>query len=254
MNEWRLSEISYKLVKARRYEVAVLPIGATEPHGLHLPYCTDNFQVEGIADIACQKAHRLDAKVILLPTIPYGSDSNQLPFPLAIDVRPSTLNTIVTDIVRSLEYHGIYKLIVLNGHGGNDFKPLLRELYGQTKVFITLVDWWKMGEDLHGEVFENPGEHADEMETSCCLVLVPHLVNLEEADDGAIQKSRFEALNQGWASITRPWEKLTKNSGYGDPRKATAEKGRRYIEIVSDRLGQFIKQLSDSKMDEKFPY
>jgi creatinine amidohydrolase len=92
------------------------------------------------------------------------------------------------------------------------------------------------------------------METSCCLVLVPHLVNLEDADDGSVQKSRFEALNRGWASITRPWEKLTRNSGYGDPRKATAEKGRRYIEIVSDRLSQFIKQLSDSKMDEKFPY
>lgn len=60
--EWKLQEITYKAVQERDYEVAVLPVGATEPHGLHLPYGSDQFHTEIIADMACERAHRLGAK------------------------------------------------------------------------------------------------------------------------------------------------------------------------------------------------
>lgn len=254
MKEWKLQEITYKLVKDRKYEVAVLPVGATEPHGLHIPYGSDAFHGEMLADRVCEAAHKMGAKVILLPTIPYGSDSNQLEFPLAINVYQSTLDKIVTDIVRSLEHHGILKFIIFNSHGGNDFKPLLRELYGQTKVFITLVDWWKVGSDMLGEIFEQVGDHADEMETSINMALFGHLVHLEDADDGATNQTRFEAINKGWAAITRPWHLLTKNSGVGDSRKASAEKGERYIDIVVERMSRFIVELSNEPIDDRFPY
>ena len=254
MKPWCLQQITYGMVKERQFEVAVLPVGATEPHNLHLPYGSDAFHGEGIADRCCEAAHQLGAKVILLPTIPYGVDSNQMGFPMAIHVGQPALDAMVTEIVRSCEHHGILKFVIFNSHGGNGFKPLVRELYGKTKVFVTLVEWWKVAADRWGEIFESVGDHADEMETSVNLALNPELVHLDAADEGAVQQTRFEAINRGWAQISRPWHLLTTNSGVGDPRPATAEKGEEVIRIVVDRLSRFLKELSDAEMDESFPY
>jgi len=254
VKEWRLDELTLKAVRERELQVAVLPIGATEPHNLHIPYGSDAFHGERIADRCCEAAHKLGAKVVLLPTIPYGVDSNQLEFPLAIHVGQPVLDAMVAEIVRSLEHHGILKLVLFNSHGGNSFKPLLRELFGKTKVFLALIDWWKVAADHFREIFEKVGDHADEMETSVGLALFGDLIHLQDADDGAVRPCRFEAVERGWAQITRPWHLLTKNAGVGDPRAATAEKGERYIQITVERVARFLKELSDAKMDECFPY
>ena len=254
MKAWRLQEITYGMVKGREFEVAVLPVGATEPHNLHLPYGSDAFHGTAIADRCCGAAHELGAKVVLLPTIPYGVDSNQMGFPLAIHVGQPVLDAMVTEIVRSLEHHGIRKFVLFNSHGGNGFKPLVRELFGKTSVFVCLVDWWRVAEDQWGGIFEQVGDHADEMETSVNLALNPELVHLADADAGAVRPSRFEAINRGWVQISRPWHLLTTNAGVGDPRAATAEKGERAIAVVVERVGRFLKELSDADMDERFPY
>lgn len=254
LREWKLSEVRYNIVRQRKYEVAVLPIGATEPHGLHLPYCTDDYEVESLADAACERAHAVGAKVILLPTIPYGVDTNQMAFPLAMNVNPSTLNALITDIVRSCEHHGIPKFVILNFHGGNNFNGLLRELYGQTNVFLTWIDGWKVADDVGKATFEDPGEHADEMETSWILHLRPDLVFLDDCDDGAVRTPRIRGMQEGWVWFPRPWHKVTRNSGYGDPRKATAEKGERFLNACADQIARFLKELSDAEMDETFPY
>jgi creatinine amidohydrolase len=219
-----------------------------------MPYGTDNFEVESLADRACEQAHAMGAKVILLPTIPYGVQTNQLAFPLAMNVNPTTQFALITDIVRSLEHHGIPKMVLLNGHGGNNFNPLLRELYGKTKVFLTWVDSWNILKSGSEEIFEYPGEHADEMETSWILHLRPDLVFMEECDDGAVKTPRLTAMQEGWAWFPRPWERLTQNSGFGDPRQATAEKGEKFLTASAERLTQFIKELSDAKIDTTFPY
>jgi len=173
---------------------------------------------------------------------------------MTIHVGQPVLDAIVTEIVRSIEQHGVRKMVIFNGHGGNDFKPLLRELYGRIQVFVTLVDWWKVGADQAPGIFKEVGDHADEVETSVGLALFPELVRPEDADDGAVRSSRFEAVNRGWVQITRPWHLLTRNAGVGDPRAASAEKGERFIQAVVDRISRFLKELSDAAMDETFPY
>ena len=72
MREWVLAEQTHAFVRGQMWQVAVLPFGATEPHNLHMPYGTDIFQVEQIADRACEWAWRRGAKALLLPTIPFG--------------------------------------------------------------------------------------------------------------------------------------------------------------------------------------
>jgi creatinine amidohydrolase len=256
MNEPILAEQTHAFVREQRWQAAVLPFGATEPHNLHMPYGTDNFQVEEIGRRACQAAYDRGAKVLLLPTVPYGVNTNHLQIPgaVACSVTPTTLLHIITDLVDSLERQGIRKLVLLNGHGGNELKPWTRELHHRTSVFLCVCDWYRMATDLYGDLFDKPGEHADEVETSLGLAFFPQWLRPELADDGAAKPSRFEAINRGWVSITRPWHLVSASTGLGDPRAATADKGRRLMDVVVQRLSEFLVQLAASPLDETFPY
>ncbi|MFM8220122.1 MAG: creatininase family protein, partial [Planctomycetaceae bacterium] len=114
MRPWVLSEVNYGYVKEHPYDVAVLPLGATEPHNLHLPYGTDTFEATELGLRACEQAHARGARVVLLPTIPLGTETNLAAFPLALNLNPSTLLAVIRDVVRSLELSGIRKLLLLN--------------------------------------------------------------------------------------------------------------------------------------------
>jgi creatinine amidohydrolase len=249
-----LAEAKQKQIIERKTEVAVLPWGATEPHNMHLPYGTDTITATKIGELICEKADEAGAAVCLLPGIPFGCNSNLLAFPMTINMNPTTQLAIIRDVVESLKAHDVRKLVILNGHGGNNFGFVLREMYG-CGVFMSVVNWWAVAEDVCGHLIANKGgEHADEAETSWALHLFPELVGpLEWADDGAVRPSRFEAINKGWARITRPWERLTKQSGYGDPHQATAEKGRQWIDVSVERLSAFLVELAAAEMDDTFP-
>ena len=251
----QLAEIHYGQVKeGPPFEVAVLPLGATEPHNLHLPYGTDTFQVESIGRIACELANAQGGRVVLLPALPYGTETNQMRFPLAMNLNPSTVAKVITDLVDSLARHGIHKCVLLNGHGGNDLKWLLRELHLATPVHLFLCNWYKIAADRYSEIFEDAGDHAGEMETSLMLAIRPDLVEMSRADDGSMAKTQFDAVNRGWVEMTRPWHLLTTNSGAGNPHPSTAEKGSQLIEVVTERLAGFLAELSKSKLGERFPY
>lgn len=256
---WKLAETNYGYTKDNPFEVAVLPLGATEPHNLHLPYGTDSYEADIVGEAICQAAHERGARVVLLPTVPYGTETNQMAFPLAMNLNPSTLARVITDLVDSLARHGIRKIVLLNSHGGNDFKPLLRELFGQTPAHLFLCNWYRVLADVEREIFDDPGDHGGEMETSLILAYRPDLVTRHAdgslvADAGTQAPTRFEAVNRGWVSITRPWHLLTTNTGAGDPHPATAEKGQRMMRLLVERLSAFLVELSETKLDERFPF
>jgi creatinine amidohydrolase len=259
MKPWKLAETNYGTVKTLHYEVAVLPLGATEPHNLHLPYGMDIFEGSLVGEKICEAAWDRGAKVVLLPAMPYGTQTNQVRFPLAMNVNPSTLAAVITDLVESLVQHKIFKILLLNSHGGNDLKFVLRELYGRTPAQIFLCNWYQIFSDVYGQIFQERDDHAGEMETSLALAYCPELVARNPdgtltADEGRAALTRFEAVNRGWVSITRPWHLLTTNAGSGNPHAATAEKGRRLMDVLVERLSSFLVELSAAPLDERFPY
>ena len=234
---WRLEEQTLNDFLDAPPEVAVLPMGATEPHNLHLPYGTDSIEAWHLADACCRRATEQGAKIVQLPVIPYGTETNLQQFPLAMNLQPSTLFAVLTDLIESLENSGIEKLLIFNSHGGNDFKPFLREIYGGTSVNVFLCNWYQMIQDAVAEICKHPEDHAGEMETSLVLAFRPELVRKKEngeltADAGAKRKLRYEALREGWVGLSRPWDLLTTNSGAGNPHHATAEKG----QAIQDRI------------------
>ncbi len=251
---WVLGEATYADFRERRPEVAVIPFGATEPHNFHLPYATDTIEAEAIAAAACQRADALGAWAVALPALPFGTETNMRALPFAMDLRPSTVLAILRDLVDSLEATGLRKVLILNSHGGNEFRGHLRELYSRTSVQLFLCDWWLVAKDRQRAIFANPDDHAGEAETSLLLHLRPDLVRMPDAADGAVREMRFEALRQGWVKTTRPWHVLTPSSGSGDPRQATAEKGRQWLDFLGATLGDFLAELAASPLDEAFPF
>src|SRR5437879_11192081 len=138
---YMLNELTWKTVRDSRYEVAVLPWGATEAHNFHLPYSTDNIETEEVAARAAERAWKAGAKLVVLPIVPFGVNTGQLAIPLCINMNPSTQALVLRDVASSLAGQGIKKLVILNGHGGNDFRQMIRELQPQVSLFLCVVHW-----------------------------------------------------------------------------------------------------------------
>lgn len=247
-----LAESNWKTIKDSEYSVVILPWGATEAHNYHLPYATDNIQAEHIAAEAARIAWESGKQTIVLPGIPYGVNTGQHDIKLDINMNPSTQHQILDDIIASVDRAGIEKFIILNGHGGNDFKQIIRELQLKYRdMFLCMINWFRM-EEVH-EVFENPGDHAGEMETSLVMHLSPHLVlSLEHAGDGSARSFIPAALNKQWAWAEREWSKVTDDTGVGDPKNATPEKGKRIFELVSGAIANFLIELADTDIDNLY--
>jgi creatinine amidohydrolase len=237
MRPFVAGETNWKHVQTTPYDVLVLPWGATEAHNFHLPYGTDVYESLAIAEAAAEVAWNAGARVATLPAIPFGVNTGQLDIPLTINMNPSTQLAVLRDVVESLEMQGVPKLVILNGHGGNDFKPMLRELQGATEVFIALVNWWTCLDTK--PYFDQPGDHGGELETSLMMYLQPDLVHLRHAGDGRTNAFTVRALREGWAWTPREWRRATVDTGSGDPRSASAEKGARYFRAVTEHIGQF---------------
>jgi len=247
-----LAETNWKTVIETDYKVAILPWGATEAHNYHLPYTTDNVQSEYISIISAGKAWRKGAKVVVLPCVPFGVNTGQIDIKLCINMNPSTQLALLKDVADSLERQGIFKIVIINGHGGNNFRQLIREvqlLY--PKTLITLIDWYKALDTK--KYFDQPGDHADEMETSNMMVIAPELVApLSEAGEGKGKKFKITGLREGWVWTERKWKKISEDTGVGNPKKATAEKGKTYLEDLTQIISQFLIEFAECDQNDLY--
>lgn len=238
-----LAEASWKTVAVTDYQVAILPWGATEAHNYHLPYATDVIECDAVAAASAQVAWESGARVVVLPTVPFGVNTGQLDIKLCLNMNPSTQASLLRDLVDALERQGILKLVILNGHGGNDFRQMIRELQPRTRVFLCSLNWWTCVDPK--SYFDEPGDHAGELETSVMQHIAPELVlPLSAAGDGSQTRSSIAGLREGWVWAPRPWSRVSADTGTGNPVAATAEKGARFLDAVAARIGSFLTELA----------
>lgn len=250
-----LHEANFAQMKQFRPNVAVLPWGATEAHNYHLPYGTDVIEATAVAEAAVAKAVSAGAKVVLLPTIPFGNDNTQLTQVATITMRTRTQQAVLFDVADSLVRQGIDRLVILNFHGGNDFRQMIRDIMLDLPIFIVQVHGYQVA-PKHVEVLTNKdGDHANEMETALMLHIAPQWVApLSTAHDGSTTPSKLPAISNTpgvWAP--RDWAALTESTGVGDPRQATAEKGKQIFDMFVDGIVPVLTQLSAAKNGD-FPY
>lgn len=247
-----LAENNWKSVKEIDYKVAVLPWGATEAHNYHLPYATDNILAENVAMEAAGQAWENGAKIVVLPTVPFGVNTGQMDVKLCMNMNPSTQYAVLKDIVQVLDAHNINKLVIVNGHGGNHFKQFIRELdLAFPKVFVCSLNWWNTIDPK--PYFSEPGDHAGELETSVVMHLAPQwTLPLEEAGRGAARTFRPKGLKGGWVTAQRKWTQVTEDTGVGDPKLSTAEKGREFFEVSVKNIGGFLEELARTKPEDMY--
>ncbi|MHA7130003.1 creatininase family protein [Algoriphagus namhaensis] len=252
MRPFLLKESNWKTLKDHRFDLAVLPWGATEAHNYHMPYGTDIYEADAISAEAGRKAWEKGANLTILPTIPFGVNTGQADIYLDINMNPSTQFCILRDILTVLNRQGITKFLILNSHGGNDFKTMLRELGLSFPEMLLFTCNWFQALDKD-QFFEEKGDHADEMETSLIMYLHSELVlELTEAGDGAEKKSAIKGIREKWAWAERKWSEVTKDTGIGDPRKANAEKGKKYFDAVTDKVSELMLDICAAQPGELY--
>ncbi len=241
---FNLSASNYGDIRNTGYDMVILPWGATEPHNYHLPYLTDAILSQEVSLMAARKAwerHRIGCMV--LPPVTLGSQNpGQRDLPFCIHARYETQRAVLGDIVASLHSQGVRRMLIVNGHGGNSFKNMIRDLAVDYHDFIIAASNWYAVVPPSG-YFEHGGEHGDELETSVMLHFHPELVNMAAAGSGEAKRFASESLRDGVAWLPRNWQQVTRDTGIGDPSLASAGKGERFADAVTDRYADLIHDL-----------
>lgn len=251
--EFDLSISNYGTARRFEYDIAILPWGATEPHNQHLPYLTDAILSHDVAvDAARIFFERYGRRAMVMPAMPLGAQNpGQRELAFCVHYRFSTQQAVLHDIVTSLYHQGIRRLMIVNGHGGNVFKPMIRDLAVELPdMQVSAGEWYKALPAR--EYFDEPGDHADELETSVMMHYHPDLVNLSEAGDGKSGGFKSDLLSRGVVWLPRRWDCVSHDTGIGSPRAATAEKGARFAEAVSSVLADVMNDLCQPNLYRGF--
>ena len=252
MRPYILGETNWKALKDENFELAVLPWGATEAHNYHLPYSTDVIESDFLAAESSKIAWDKGAKVIVLPTIPFGVNTGQSDIYLDINLNPSTQYAILNDVIETLNRQGIHKLLIFNSHGGNNWKSIIRELGLKfPTMFICVSNWFKWQDKSN--YFDEIGDHADEVETSLMLYLKPDFVLPKENWGSGKEKThKIKAFSEGWAWAERKWSQISEDTGVGNPELATKEKGERFFKAISNKMGNLLYDISKADINDLY--
>jgi creatinine amidohydrolase/Fe(II)-dependent formamide hydrolase-like protein len=249
-----LGELTWQEARQRfnEVDVALLPVGSTEQHGPHLPLDTDAFDAEHLARTVA--AVMEEPRPVVLPVVSYGVSYHHMGFCGTISLSNETLTSLIYEIGMSLAKHGIKKLVIVNGHGGNG--PALQnaaQMINRDARIFACVDTGETSDVDVRKIIETPNDaHAGELETSTALAARPELVRMHKARKSVPRfSSRYLNFSTSrsveWYTQT---EKISRSGVLGDPTKANREKGERLWKIMVEHLVSFVDDLRNLTLDE----
>lgn len=241
-----LHEMSW--TEAKEYfmknDIAILPVGSNEQHGPQNPLGTDHLIAKAIAEETAKRTG-----VPCLQVIPFGVSSHHRQFWGTIYISSKTFQDYVKEVCVALNYYGVRKIVIVNGHGGNlhALMEIAREL-GEKGVFVSIFQWWSAANKLLPDLFK-PEErsHACSEETSMNLALHPHLVDMGKAVDEEPRKSTVQT-----EGVTLPLDTVdyTSFGVFGKSTTASAEKGKKVLEAVVIELVEHVNLLKEAKIED----
>ena len=225
-------------------DVAILPVGSNEQHGPQNPLGTDHLIAKAIAEETAKRAG-----VLCLQLIPFGVGSHHKQFWGTIFISPKAFKGYVKEVCLSLNYYGIRKIVIVNGHDGNlcALMEIARELR-EKEVFVSIFQWWSAANKLLPDLFK-PEErrHAAAEETSVNLALHPQIVDMNKAVDEEPRKHTVQT-----EGITLPLDTLgyTNSGVFGKSTTASLEKGKEVFVAVVNELVKHVNLLKRAKIED----
>jgi creatinine amidohydrolase/Fe(II)-dependent formamide hydrolase-like protein len=252
--DYILGELTWPEAKKKfnEVDVALLPVGAIEQHGPHLPLDADAYDAEYLARKVAEACR--DPKPIVMPLIPYGVSYHHEDFSGTVSISPETLSSIVYETGMSIASHGIKKLVIINGHGGNS--PALHfaaQMINRDAHIFTCVDTGETSDPDINAMVETPNDvHAGEIETSTTLAIRPELVRIDKLKKFIPRFSNkyldFTSKRSiGWYAMT---SKISKTGVMGNPLKGSRDKGERIWDVMIANLVEFVEDLKRLTLDE----
>lgn len=236
----KLATATWAEVAAVSLDTPVLiPTGAVEQHGRHLPLATDTILVTAVAEAV---EARLTDRVLLAPTLWLGASLHHLPFPGTLSASFEAYHAALRDVIESLARHGLHRFLVVNGHGGNadSNRVVLREIkHRQPELTLAhqgYYEMWPTG--LCADLMEGPEKeihHACEAETSLMLHVAPELVRMELARDDGLRPE------PAWPGGVWAFDELTEEGSFGFASRANPEKGRRLFDAAVEGVAQWVE-------------
>jgi creatinine amidohydrolase len=234
-----LANLTSKEIREGAFDTAILPIGATEYHGDHLPYSTDTLTAEALA---VRFARELGTALVL-PPLAYGMSLHLLAWPWTMSLRPQTLSEVVIDIGESLLAHAIVRLLVVSAHDGNPapVEQAARELSDRHGMTVALfAGWQSLSRRLLAGTFEIDLDHGGQSEMSMILHLAPDLARPDRAADRPHQRMDHVVRVLG------PFDRVVPHGYSGQPSRGTAAEGADIIDAVAAHVGPFLRELAAS--------
>jgi creatinine amidohydrolase len=246
VNSYLLTEMTYPEVEEalKTVKLAIIPVGAHEQHGPHMLESCDAVLAEKMAN---KLAERLFPNVIVAPTVNMGVSHHHLNFAGTISLRPSTLISILKDMIESLKHHGISQFLLLNAHGGNQstLSVASLELSRELDVKIYYAKTTASAKTAISQYVKSPlYGHSCEREVSEALYLAPHLVKINRLEKGDIQPGIWKELRPNKA-VQGPYqyEEMTANGCIGDATQASEEIGKEIVEEALNNVETTIKEI-----------
>jgi len=248
-----IPEMTWEEVKEalREVEVAIVPVGSTEQHGLHLPLQSDTAFVLHICRRAAEEVYPI---ALVTPPIPIGISRHHMKFPGTLTLREETLIDVLMDVGWSLKQHGFRRIAIINGHGGNyhAMKIAAKKIWEEFKVLTASLSYWELlPVEEASRIIETfrarHAGHACEFETSLSYVIQPELVRRDKIRRGeGIETSIY----QGFLPLD-VFERSETGLPRGDPTKASPEKGRKLLELIVRELSKFLRTFGRMETPER---
>ena len=233
--------------------LALLPVGSLEQHGPHLTLDTDT----AVADaVARRLATELGDDAVLCPTIGYGLSEHHLAFAGTLTLRPATYLALIDDVLDSLAHHGLRRVLIVNGHGGNidALRLAARTARRDRRMLVASLMWAIIAADAAAETAGSPAYgHACEVETSVVLAVAPDRVRSERIGPPAARHSVDALTDPPRSTVDEPvWlHEWSDDGALGDPRSATEEAGRRVVEVVVERALGFARRMAERPLPDE---
>ncbi len=251
MPSYQMQDMTWPEVRDALQEtkIAILPVGSCEQHGPHMALSVDIAGAEEFSRLLAERVHPL---ALLAPPLKYGISIHHMPFPGTLTLQPETFESVLMDVAESFAHHGVRRLFVVNGHGGNQNALGVASAKMRRDLDVRMAySLWPVvgGLSVAGEAKGRRIGHACVFETSMMMHLRPDLVRGDKLAEGELEPPLYGDTPSGGIDGFAYWDELTANGALEGAPDATAEIGEKITQTALDHISAFLRRFAEVPID-----